>query len=263
MLNTKYEFRQVQNKSVLREVLGREPVSSAYLLGDLDEPFFGQCRWFVGFYRSMPLAVVVVFEGLSVHAVLTYGAPDMVEGVLKRFADVLPKVCYAKFPLEHKQVFLRHYGNVSVETMWNMGLSQDKFTPLKSELDIRRLTSRDPLESILKVYDHYPDHFFEPCQLETGVYFGLFFEEQLMSISGTHVYAPREGIAVLGNIVTHKEYRNRGYSHVCTAKLLKYLFEHGCGVISLQVGAENLTAIACYRHLGFKYYSTVLQARCA
>ena len=55
---------------------------------------------------------------------------------------------------------------------------------------------------MLELYADYPGNYFEPSQLESGLYYGTYAEGRLVAIAGTHVLAPAESIAVLGNIVT-------------------------------------------------------------
>src|SRR5262245_47015760 len=148
-----FNFQQVVDKNLLRKVLQRDAISSMYLLGDLEEPFFNQCRWFVGFYHDRPLAVVMVFEGLSVPAILTFGAPDLIEGILVSCKAILPTGCYVKLLEGHLPVFSRHFQILSSKTMWSMGLTKDEYVPLETTLDIRRITREVPVESILKLYE--------------------------------------------------------------------------------------------------------------
>lgn len=261
-MNSTIEYQEVSDQALLRRILSRDPLTTGYMLGDLDEAYFDQCRWLVGFFNNEPLGVVLIYQGLSVPVVLTYGAPDLISGLFEHFSKMLPENFDAKIPLEHKAVYLQYFRVTSEDISWVMGLSKGQLSRQSSVHEIRRLRINDELTSILAVYEDYPGHYFEPSQLENGIYFGLFLGQELVSISGTHVYAPNEGVAVLGNVVTRRQYRSKGYSRVCTGRLIEYLIERGCVSVSLQVEQDNRAAITVYRHLRFQYLRTVLQATC-
>ena len=115
---------------------------------------------------------------------------------------------------------------------------------------------------MLELYEAYPDNFFEAGQLDWGLYFGRYAEEELVAISGTLVLSEREEIAMLGNLVTAPEARGRGHARSCTSRLVEALHERGCRTVALHVAATNAPAISCYRRLGFSFRSIVLQAYC-
>jgi len=258
-----FDIRETRDKDLLRELLASDPVAAAYLLGDLVEPFFRQCRWLVasaGGARRLEGAVLV-YTGLSVPAVLSFGAPDAVEAVLAYFARELPEMCYAKFPLEHADAFPKFFQLDYMERLWVMGLAAENLqrpTQLREALQLSKST---PIEPIIALYTDYPGNYFEPSQLESGAYFGAYAEGQLVAIAGTHVLAPAEGVAVLGNIVTKSAARQHGYATACTARLVEALAAQGCSTIALQVAADNAAAISCYRKLGFRFQEVVWQTR--
>lgn len=255
------EVTATTDLALLRAGLRTDPVGAAYLLGDLDDPYFRSCRWFVATYRGRPLAVVMLFEGLSVPALLSYGAPDAVAVALRKCGEELPAECYAKVPLEHREALAERFRIVESETFWTMGLEPGDFQRESTAEGIRQLDSED-LAAMLALYDAYPGHFFEPGQLEHGLYFGRFCAGELVTIAGTHVFSSRERVAVLGNLVTAREHRGRGHARVCTSRLIEVLGERGCRTVALQVAERNAPAISCYRRLGFRFHSATLQARC-
>jgi ribosomal protein S18 acetylase RimI-like enzyme len=255
-----FDISETRDKQQLRTLLAADPVASAYLLGDLVEPFFSQCRWLVAAHKGRLEGAVLVYTGLSVPALLSYGAPDAVEATLAYFARELPAMCYAKFPLEHADFFPTYFQLEHIERLWVMGIhAGDLERPHR--LEAQQLSSSTPLEPIVSLYTDYPGNYFEPSQLESGLYFGAYAEGQLVAIAGTHVLAPAEGVAVLGNIVTSTAARKRGHATACTARLIEALAAKGCSTVALQVAADNAAAIACYRNLGFRFQEVVWQTR--
>jgi ribosomal protein S18 acetylase RimI-like enzyme len=248
--------------AVIRSLLKHDPIRAAYLLGDLDPAIFPRCHWFVAAHGGQPVSAVLIFAGLSTPAVLSFGAPDGVQEILATQAGALPSACWVKIPPPHEAAYRGAYEILRVEPTWIMGLQHDDFRPASGSVTVRRLGRDEPLGPVLRVYDDYPGHFFEPSQLETGLYVGAFEGERLVSIAGTHARSPEDGTAVLGNIVTAHDVRGRGYAAACTSRLIEAHRDTGCPTIALHVAGTNTAAIRCYRNLGFAFVDTVLQARC-
>ncbi|MCK6574565.1 GNAT family N-acetyltransferase [Myxococcota bacterium] len=110
----------------------------------------------------------------------------------------------------------------------------------------------------MHLYRHYPDNFFDPAQLGTGLYFGVREEGELVSVAGVHVVSATYDVAVIGNIVTHSEHRGRGLATRCVARVLSALFGQVTHV-ALNVQATNVPALACYRRFGFTEQSKCLE----
>jgi len=66
------------------------------------------------------------------------------------------------------------------------------------------------------------------------------------------------GVAALGNIATHPDLRNRGLGTAVTAKLCNVLLR-SVETIGLNVKADNLAALSCYKKLEFKEIATIEQ----
>lgn len=253
---------ETRDRNELRALLAVDSVTTAYLLGDLADPFFGHSRWLIAAYRERPEGVVLVYTGLSTPVVLSYGAPDAVSAIFTAHPEILAAPCYAKIPLEHEQAYTQHARVEARERLWAMGLTADKFQRTPSSVNVERLMSSTSAAELETLFRDYPGSFFEHSQLESGLYYGARSSGALIAVAGTHVFAPKEGVAVLGNIVTAKRERGRGLGQACTSALVSALFERGCCIVALQVGEENGPAIACYRNMGFSFRGVVLQSRC-
>jgi predicted GNAT family acetyltransferase len=96
----------------------------------------------------------------------------------------------------------------------------------------------------------YPGNWFDPRMLETGCYYGLRRDGEIVSVAGVHVYSPRHRAAALGNITTHPAYRGQGLCTAVTARLCQGLRSH-IDFIGLNVLVDNPAAIHCYEKLGF------------
>jgi predicted GNAT family acetyltransferase len=148
-----------------------------------------------------------------------------------------------------------------MERLWVMGIRAAELKRPARLREATQLSKSTALEPIVSLYKDYPGNYFEPSQLESGLYFGTYSAGRLVAIAGTHVLAPAEGVAVLGNIVTSTAARQQGFASACTARLVDALAAAGCNTIALQVAADNAAAIACYRNLGFRFCEVVWQTR--
>jgi len=252
-----FETRDI---GLLRRALNADRVSAAYLLGDLDEPFFGQCRWWVAEDERAPVAVLMVFGGLATPALLTFGRPDGVAGAFREAALWLPEACYLKVAEADEPLVGARYRILDRRPSSVMALDRDAFRMPSRPGEVRRLTP-DRVDEVLQVYRSYPGNFFEPSQLATGIYFGSFEDDRLVAVAGTHVFSPRERIGVPGNIVTVTDARGKGHARACTAAVVETLYDRGCDTIVLHVAESNAAAIAAYRALGFMTRGRIVQAR--
>jgi predicted GNAT family acetyltransferase len=74
-----------------------------------------------------------------------------------------------------------------------------------------------------------------------------------VSAAGTHVINRQEGIAVVGNVMTHADYRGHGLARMVTGAVTADLLEQVPDV-ALNVHADNAPAVAAYSRLGYREY---------
>lgn len=263
-MTTQWHCEETNDKQQLRQYLRQDSIETAYLLGDLVPPFFEHTRWFVASGSTRIQGIILLYEGLSVPCLLSTGKLDAIQALVEAFSEVWPAHGYAKYPTAHQEAFATHFPLRHTDAMWCMGRpinTPPQPFPGRPNAQVRRITKQDDLDQLLALYEqHYPGHFFEASQVERGIYMGCFVKEALVSIAGTHVYAPTEEIANLGNIMTIKEARGKGYGKQCIHALLTHLHDTGCRHVALHVKADNQAAINCYRALGFQFHSTQIDA---
>ena len=242
----------------IRDLLVRDRVSGAYLLGDLDLPYAEHARWFgASAVEGGPLEGLLLFySGLSMPAVLTAGATAAVDALVQHTRGHLPRRFYCHVRADHREAIEASYAPRAWTDMVRMGLERGAARGIDG-VDfegVEVLTHRETGQ-IMALYRHYPDNFFEPAQLETGLYFGYREGGELLSVAGVHVFSEANDVAVIGNIVTHSDHRGRGLASRCVGRLLQALFER-VGLAALNVQADNVAAMACYSKFGF-------EARCS
>ena len=247
--------REVSDKATLHRALIRDRVAAAYHLGDLDPRYFQFCRWWGASSDDADEleAVALLYAGLRMPALLTLGSAAGVEAILDD-AGVraeLPSRFYAHVMNDHMAGLQAHYREVKLRSMVRMGLARADF----QRADVEDLSGIEPVghadtADLMSLYTFYPDNFFEPYQLGTGLYFGAREQGRLVSVAGIHVYSQEYDVAALGNIVTHPDHRSRGHSRRCTARLVDELF-NTVSVVALNVERDNVAAQRVYRRLGF------------
>ena len=259
-----FETRDV---ALLRGLFERDRVGGAYLLGDLEAPFFDKGRWLVA-TGPRGGAVVLVFAGLAVPTILSFGdlagVAAIVAALVRPGAEaggLHERDCYLKIPPEHEVAFAPRFDIVERDVMKIMALDRRDYRAADLRHDVRRLDTTYPIDDILAVYRSYPGHFFDPSQLASGLYFGSFEGARLVAVAGTHVWSPAGRVAAVGNIVTASAARGKGHAAACTSAVINELYARDCETIALHVAAANAPAQACYRRLGFHEHGPVLQLR--
>ena len=251
-------IEETSDRELLRTLLRRDRAGTLYMAADLQPPFSRQCRWLVEIEKGEATAAVLIFSGLDPPSVLASGDPAAIERILDRYWQQLPPRFYTKLTAEQRGVFHRTRF-LEAEELTVMVLADEVTPPAPQAIELRLILPTDPMEPMLEVYRDYPGNFFAPAHLENGLYVGAWVAGELAAIAGTHAFAPDEGVAVLGNIVTAARFRGRGLCQAATALLCLELRKRGCGLIGLHVASGNAAAIACYRRCGFQAAGQVYQ----
>ncbi|HHO51166.1 MAG TPA: GNAT family N-acetyltransferase [Deltaproteobacteria bacterium] len=230
--------------------LRRDESLHAYELADLDPALWPLTRWHGGWRGEQLVSVALLYLGSDPPTLLLLGRasdPDLA-ALLVALQQQLPTRLHAHLApgLE------RHLG----------GFELSGITPcLKMALLRPGAISDDDAVQALGPDDHveiealyaraYPDNHFDPQTLETGAVVGLRIDGALACVAGIHALSRRERVAALGNIATDPAHRGRGLAQRTTGALCHRLLSQ-VDTIGLNVDAENTTALAVYRRLGFE-----------
>ena len=82
------------------------------------------------------------------------------------------------------------------------------------------------------------------------MYYGIRVGGRLVAAAGTHVISREGRMGVVGNVMTHADFRNRGYAKAVTSAVTAELLR-SCDDVVLNVRSDNPPAIAAYRGLGY------------
>lgn len=239
----------------LEKFLRHYPVENAFELGYLDPAYEDTCQWFARTDDNGIRTLALLYTGLSRPALFFVGHPDGVAPLLRHYQSELPKRVFVRSPRGLFDAVKTTYEPAGeMLQMERMGLNRSTFLARDNGEpvdDVVPLTHRDT-GAIMETYAAWPDHFFDPYQLSTGLYFGIRGENDVIaSIAGIHNLSERYDVAAIGNLVTHPDYRSRGYAHRCTVVLLRHLFER-VGLVALDVQSGNVAAIRTYQRFGFQ-----------
>ncbi len=243
----------ISDRLAIRARLAADPAWAAYALGDLAPGLFEHTRWHAAEDEA---SLLMLFSALDLPVLFTLGPAEQIARLLAEIEDQ-PRLYLSIRPDILPLIHVRY--TVSHETaMWRMVLDRQRFAPGLARGT--RLTLAD-YPALARLYadgvptGEAPD-FFAPYMVENGVFFGVFEGESLVAAAGTHLVAPEERVAAVGNVYTRRDRRGRGLAAVVTgavtAELLRGLAPGA--VIALNVKQANMAAIKVYERLGFARY---------
>ncbi len=243
------------NKKHLERHFQKDPVLFGYHQGDLDDFYFPDCQWAADYHQRARIEeLILIYGGLKTATVLAFGLTDRFEQLLKETIELLPNKFYCHFLESYRSVFRQLYEEKPLGKFLKMKLvsrQRCESYALDKNDNIVRL-EQSHYQQLIEIYKQaYPDNYFNKRMLETGKYFGCFIEDKLVAVAGVHVYSKKFKIAVLGNIATHENFRNKGLATKVTAVLVKELVGEGL-LVALNVNSDNEAAIKCYANLGFE-----------
>lgn len=221
--------------------LRQAPLLHVYELGDLDPREAPHTQWIANEH-----AAILIYRGLATPTLiaLVHGDQAPVHALLTsapmpaRFYAHLSAGLETRLATTHRLELLGH--NLK------MGLT----APIAEAFEADALTFFDADEVVAFYHASYRGAYFEPVNLERGPYSVIRDAKGIAAIAGVHVYSPAMRVAALGNIATRPDVRGRGLARRVTGALCRQL-QREVDVIGLNVRADNASAIACYRRLGF------------
>jgi len=250
-----WQGRRLTDKPTLNAFLSADRVYAAYALGDLEPTFFEQCVWYGAQTMGELRSLVLIFHGLKPPALFLMGdgaGLALLLGSLVREPNV-----YATFRSEHRATLEAYYVLGRVDSMERMVLRPEAFRPDRRHMPVRLTPSSvGELQNLYELGEGGVA--FSAYQLAQGCFYGIRHQGRLVTVAGTHVVAPQSGVAAVGNVFTHPDYRGRGYGAACTSRVSEDLLSRQLLVV-LNVNEANTSAINVYRRLGYERYCSFLE----
>jgi GNAT superfamily N-acetyltransferase len=238
--------RPSTDRAVLRGFLELDRLFAAYAVCDLDEREFGRARWAVAMAGNHLVAVGMEYTGPTPQSMFVLGHNDGIAAILR---DVLrPRAAYISAAPAAIPAVAQAYRIEPGPQMIRMRVDRAAFRPYPAPVE--RLL---PVEvgELNRLYQLGFAAWLPAGAVAEGVYFGVRSGGRLVAAAGTHVVSREARMGVVGNVMTHAEYRNRGLAKAVTSAVTAELLRY-CDDVVLNVRSDNPPAIAAYRTLGYE-----------
>jgi ribosomal protein S18 acetylase RimI-like enzyme len=238
---------QLTDKSQIRRLLQTDPRWCVYALGDLTDRMFVKCQWFTP-------DLTLVLHDYGTNILFAHGT-----GSIREALDHVSWPVHLQVQPDGLDEVARHAAVTDVQHMLRMALdgsdtSIDERAQQLGETDIAALKL---LYADGESAGESPDFFYD-SMVPNGVFFGIYEGPELVAAAGTHLYAPDEGAAAIGNVYTRRDRRGRGLGRAVTSAVLHRL--RHLRTVGLNVRQDNRAAIHVYKALGFVRHCGFVEA---
>ena len=246
--------RPIADRARLRVFLERDRLFAAYAICDLEDREFARTRWGAAWSDDELIAVVLEYGGLSPQPLFVLGEPAGIERILAEL--IHPRAAYVAALPAHLPAVATQYRVDPGPPMVRMWVDRALFRPLPAEGfgavpgAVERLSPAD-IGELNRLYQLGFASWLPASTIADGVYFGIRVDGRLVSAAGTHVISPTARLAVVGNVLTHTDFRGRGFATAVTGAVTAELLRT-CDQVVLNVRSDNPPALAAYRHLGYQ-----------
>lgn len=246
--------RAVSDRSEIAAFLRTDRRYAAYALGDLDGPNRTRVAWGMAHDEAgRPTALVMHHEGLVPQPLFLMGAPDGCRAVLE--SVLKPRDAYLQGTELHEAALRGLYDLDAPLQMLRMVVDRATFEPFAGPAE--RLTALD-IDDLNRLYQLGFRAGFPATVVEDGVYYGIRVRDRLVAAAGTHAINPREGIAVVGNVMTHADFRGHDFAKMVTSAVTTELLDR-VEDVALNVHADNDPAVAAYSRLGYRTHCQLIE----
>jgi ribosomal protein S18 acetylase RimI-like enzyme len=238
-------IRAVTDRGELRAFLETDRLLAAYAICDLEDREFGKTRWGGAFEGDRLVALALEYSGLTPQPLFVMGRSDGIEAILR---DVIrPRAAYVAALPDALVAVGASYRVDPGPQMVRMWVDRGRFRPYPA--DVRRLLPAD-IGELNRLYQLGFASWLPSSSIADGVYFGVRLGGRLVAAAGTHVISREARLAVVGNVLTHVDYRGRGFATAVTGAVTAELLRTSDQVV-LNVRSDNPPALQAYRRLGY------------
>lgn len=195
--------------AAVRAILETDRAWAVYALADLAPEYSMHARWRLA-PNGRP-ALLLIYGAFRPPVLFAHGDPAYLEPLLAGIAGE------PEFYLSVRPEFaglLRKAGyRVDPEKrMWRMLARPDDLPDIRTTAVPLGPGDRVALAELYSDGEAAGEapSFFDATMLGSGTYFGVRERDALVAAAGTHVLAPLEGVAAVGNVYTRRDRRGRG-----------------------------------------------------
>jgi len=248
-----YVVERLVDPEAIRPLLEGQRAYAAYALAHLEPRLFPRSEWWQARGPQGQALVVHSRTGLG-PALVALGDPHALDALFRLHPG--PSLTFATFQLDHLAIAQRHFILSRQGPSLRMSVSAARFRPAQG--DARRLTRAD-IGAVNALQHSESFGSYPAAVLHEGVYYGVYVDQKLMAIAGTHVAAPSQGLALVGNVMTHPRYRGQGYGTIATSAVTAELL-NTCPDVLLTVDARNTVGIRLYERLGYRQECRLIES---
>lgn len=240
------EIRTTRDRALLRRFLEQDRLRAAYAICDLEDREFARSKWGIATQSGETTALVLEFGGLTPQPLFVMGDGGGIAAVLREV--IRPRLVYLAADESLLPVVDRIYRIDPGPQMLRMWVNRQMFRPVLGPAV--RLSPVDIVD-LNRLYGLGFSGWLPAEAIGRGVYYGVRMAGRLIAAAGTHVISPEGKLAAVGNVMTHIDFRGRGFAKLTTSAVTQELLR-SCDEVVLNVRADNPPAIAAYRALGYR-----------
>ncbi len=240
------EISATRDRDLLRTFLERDRLRAAYAICDLEDREFARSKWGIATRSGETSALVLEYGGLTPQPLFVMGDGEGIAAVLREV--IRPRLVYLAADESLISAVERVYRIDPGPQMLRMWVNRQMFRPVLGPA--ARLTPVDIVD-VNRLYGLGFSGWLPAEAIGHGVYYGVRVAGRLIAAAGTHVISPEGRLAAVGNVMTHIDFRGRGFAKVTTSAVTEELLR-SCDEVVLNVRADNPPAIAAYRALGYR-----------
>ena len=251
---TQLRARAVTERDEIAAYLRTDRRYAAYALGDLDSASRGRCSWGIAYDGDgEPVALAMHHDGLVPQPLFLMGDPSGCRAVLA--SVIKPRDAFLQSTEALDSAASDLYELERPTSLLRMVVDSETFVATAGAA--QRLHAGD-IDDLNRLYQLGFRAGFAQAILDDAVYYGIRIRGRLVSAAGTHVINRREGVAVVGNVMTHADFRGHGFAKMVTGAVTADLLEQVPDV-ALNVHADNAPAIAAYSRLGYREHARLTE----
>ena len=237
--------RRLAEVEDIRLLLDTRRAYAAAVFGYLEPRLFSRTEWFEGLVDGAR-ALLLLVSGTAGGLMYAQGDTAALEAVLQQATPV--RRTYFTFEAAHEPLVRRWFILRHLQRLVRMQIRAETLTPVPSRAGPLGLAEVDRINDL---YSTDSGAWISRRQFGEQVYYGIWESGKLVSVAGTQAISRRYGVAVVANVMTHRDYRDRGYATECVSALTQALLREVQDVV-LNVAPENAPAIRVYQRLGYE-----------